>query len=203
MKQIEKLVMNAQQKLLSCLKVQFLSMEDIKSLTRSLANKISKVYSPDIIVGIERGGNYPAYCLSKEMQLPYTTIDISRSRRYVGDTETDNILLLPKLLKKSQEEPLIKKQFECETSVKKAMIIDDDCGSMKTLNMAQLHLKEKGLESKTSVILSTPRGIPSFFAGMQLPLSKLIKGNKRFPWCQYSPYYKDYQLWEASQTNLP
>jgi hypoxanthine phosphoribosyltransferase len=200
MKGLEKMLMDSQGKLLSYFGVQFLSMENVKDLAKNLADKITKTYSPDLIVGIERGGMYPAYCLAKEMQLPYVTIDVSRSKRYIGNIETDQILLLSRLLKKSQEEPTIKKSFKYKTNTQKALIIDDDCGSMKTLNMAKSHLKEKDLKSKTSVILKTLQSTPDFFADIQSPLSTFIQTNKRFPWCQYSPHFEDYQLWKANHS---
>lgn len=203
MRTIEKAVLDPQRKLLSYLGVQFLSMKNIQDLSKNLANKITETYNPDLIVGIERGGMYPAYCLSREMQLPYITIDISRKKKYIGNIEINQISFLSKLLKKSQEKPIIKKPFKYKGSAQKAIIIDDDCGSMQTLNLAKLHIEEKGLESKTSVILSVPHGTPDFFADKQLPLSKFIKGEKRFPWSQYSPYFKDYQKWVISNQNSP
>ena len=197
---LERTVLSSQERLLSHLGVQFLSMEDIQTLSKNLANKITPNYNPDLIVGIERGGTYPAYCLSKEMQIPYTTVDISRDKNYLAGIETDSFLLLNKLLKKSQKEPTIKKSFKYGGIAKRILIVDDDCGSMKTLDLAKSHLREKGLESKTSVILTTPQGTPDFFADWQLPLSKLIKGSKRFPWIQYSPHFKNYQKWVTNNS---
>ena len=195
MKVIEKALMSSQQKLLSYLGVEFLSMKDIQDMSKNLAVQIMKKYNADLVVGIARGGTYPGYCIAKEMQLPYTTMDISRKKRYIGRIETDQILLLPKLLKKSQEKPSVITPFNYKFSTKKILIVDDDCGSMKTLTLAKSHLKEKGLESKTSVILNCEGGTPDFFEDWQRPLSKLIHGKLRFPWSQYSPYFNDYQKW--------
>ena len=192
---IEKVVLNSQRKLLSYLGAQFLSMKNIQDLSKNLANKITETYQPDLIVGIDRGGTYPAYCLSKEMGLPYTSIDISRTKKYFGNIELNSILFLPKLLKESQEKPTVRKSFEYGNYVQKVIVVDDDCGSMQTLNLAKLHLEEKGLEVVTSVILNTPCGTPDFFADKQTPLSKIVAGSKRFPWTQYSPYFQDYQKW--------
>ncbi len=195
-KTVEKIVMASQRGLLSCLGVQFLSMEDVNDLAINLAGKIRKEYDPDLIVGVERGGVYPAYCLAEEMQIPYTTINISRKKMYVGNIETDQILLLSKLLGKSQKNPpRLESPFYYEGNARRALIIDDDCGSMRTLNLAKLHLARKNLKSKTSVILHESRGMPDFYAGKQTDLWKLAKRDKVFPWSQYSPYFKDYQLW--------
>ncbi len=116
---IEKALMLSQRSLLSYLGVQFLSMEDIKYLSKNLADKVVLSYSPDLIVGIDRGGSYPAYCLAEEMQLPYTLINISREKTYIGNIETDQILFLPKLLKKSQKIPKLKNHFYIRVVQKK------------------------------------------------------------------------------------
>ncbi len=46
--------------------------------------------------------------------------------------------------------------FNYNKKVKNVLLVDDDCDSMKTLNLAQLHFKERGIMSKTSTILNTP-----------------------------------------------
>lgn len=197
---IEKAVLSSQEKLLSYLGAHFLSMEDIQTLSKTLANKITQGYRPDLIVGIDRGGVYLTYCLSEEMQIPHTMMDISRKKRYINGIETDNLLMVSKIFKKQQEDPIIKRPFKYNGNVKKILIVDDDYESMKTLNLAKLHLKEKGLESKTAVILTTPCGKPDFFADYQLPLSRFIKSRERFPWLQYSPHFQDYQKWVTNNS---
>ena len=197
---IKRAVLGSQEKLLSYLGAHFLSMEDIQSLAKNLASKITQSYSPDLIVGIDRGGTDPAYCLSEEMQIPYTTINISREKSYLGGIEAGDLLGFPRLLKKTHEEPIIRTLFRYGGNARRTLIIDDDCGSMKTLNLAKAHLKERGLESKTSVILTVPHGTPDFFAGQQLPLSRFIRGRERFPWLQYSPYFQDYQKWVTNNS---
>ena len=197
---VKRAVLSSQEKLLSYLGAQFLSMEDIQTLAKDLASKIAQSYHPDLIIGIDRGGTYPAYCLSKEMGIPYTTIDISREKSYLGGIEVGDLLVFPRLLKKTQEEPRIRKPFRYNGNMQKTLIVDDDCRSMKTLNLAKEHLKEKGLESRTSVILTVPHGTPDFFANQQLPLSRFIQGKERFPWLQYSSYFQDYQKWVADNS---
>jgi len=109
-------------------------------------------------------------------------------------------ILISKLLRESHKNPIIKTPFKYSGNAQRALIVDDDCGSMKTLNLAKSHLKKLGLESKTSVVLNTTNGTPDFFSDIQVPLSKLVKGAKRFPWAQYSPYFKDYELWVQNNT---
>lgn len=195
MKILEKTLMSSQRKILSYLGAEFLSMQDVQDLSKRLADKVLEKYNPDLIVGIDRGGTYPAYCLAEGMQLPYTTIDISRDKRYVGDVEMTGQILISRFFSESKQDPTIKIPFSYEGEAQRILIVDDDCGSMKTLRLAVSHLEEKGLKPRTSVILNAPNGTPDFFADTQLPLSKLIKGSKRFPWSQYSPHFKDYQEW--------
>lgn len=122
-------------------------------------------YTPEIIIGLSRGGVIPARILSDILNnIDLYFIDV---KLYDGTKKKDNIVI-----RSDVDLSLIKD--------KKAVIVDDIYDSGTTIKAVVNHLKSKGLENVSSATLYAREGLneyPTYYA-------KIVKRKDWivFPW---------------------
>ncbi len=107
------------------------------------AQKIhSNGYTPDIIVGVARGGLIPARILTDLLEVPL--LAIIQVEFYV------DIAL-------STLEPTLKQALTTNITGKRALLVDDISDTGKSLNLAKTHLHQKGaIETRTATLYIKP-----------------------------------------------
>lgn len=165
-----------------------LSFNETISLSKELGRKISKLYSPDIIIGINNGGFLPGKEISKEFDLYFETIHIGRNidlKKFYEHFKFvkpliqayHGILFLTK-------KPCLLEKFEKNVENKKILIVDDTVHTGKTLKVAINYLKDfNPSQIKTTSLNYIRNSKPDFF---------LSKERLKFPWSKNSEEYKKY-----------
>ena len=128
--------------------VKVISWDDFYGLCKGLALALS-LYKPEIILGITRGGLYPATQISHLLQAEFYPIRLSRR-------ENDKIV---------REHPIWLSNPPSIIAKKKVLIVDEICDSGETLNLAKKMVEEMGAnEVKIAVLYSHEYGskIPDY-----------------------------------------
>ena len=193
---LKKSVATAERTVLNIIGTEWLSFNDIDNLVQNIADDVVQDdFKPDCIVGILRGGKYPAKKLAEILDLPYEFADVARSRDKIWGIEIRDIMFISKLMK-TQIYPTIRDFSGNIDGYERILIIDDDCGSGVTLDVAEEILREHGAkEFKRAALLVYPnRYHPDYWGEEVTYPSALIKTRKRFPWKTNSPYYQEQTL---------
>ena len=107
--------------------------EQIYALLLDLAQKIRKdKFSPDIIVGVSRGGWTPARVLSDLLENP--EIANVKAEFYLGVAET-------------KKEPVITQSVSANVKNEKVLVVDDVSDTGKSLRLVKAHLLEQGVKA--------------------------------------------------------
>jgi hypoxanthine phosphoribosyltransferase len=118
----------------------------------SQAQKIqNQSYTPDVVVGIARGGIISARILTDLLETPQ--LEILQIEYYTGINQT-------------QLKPNLKQPLSFNFAGKKTLIVDDIADSGESLELAQTHLQERGAkEIKTATLFKKPFStiIPDFY----------------------------------------
>jgi hypoxanthine phosphoribosyltransferase len=115
-----------------------ISWTDFYAQCKGLAIEIAK-YNPDIIVGIARGGLYPATQLSHMLQKELQTVRLSRRLN-------DEIIY---------KDPVWIQQPTEYVKSKKVLVVDEICDTGQTINIVKEKLESLGVaEVKTAVLYS-------------------------------------------------
>ncbi|OGG57937.1 hypothetical protein A2853_03360 [Candidatus Kaiserbacteria bacterium RIFCSPHIGHO2_01_FULL_55_17] len=131
-----------------------MTWEELQNEIKNLAMKIN--YTPDIVVGIIRGGLIPARLLSNELNVKnmhcLTVKKVGADRKVMTDILED-------------------------VSGKKILLVEDMLETGKSLQVAQAYLEAKGAEVKTACLYTMP--ISDVKPDYSLKeISEIIK----FPW---------------------
>ena len=106
------------------------SWEQIYALLLNLARKIrNDKFSPDIIVGVSRGGWAPARVMSDLLENP--ELANVKAEFYLD-------------VAKTKSEPVITQPVSVSVRNKKILIVDDVADTGKSLRLVRLHLKQQG-----------------------------------------------------------
>jgi len=129
-----------------------------------LAQKIRHdMFSPDIIVGVSRGGSPPAIVLSDLLENP--SIANVKAEFYLGVGET-------------KKEPVITQPVSAEVEGKEVLVVDDVSDTGKSLHLVKTHLLEKGVKGlKIATLYYKPWSVttPDYY-------EKKTRGWIIFPW---------------------
>lgn len=118
-------------------------------LSRALALKVARAWSPEIVVGVATAGVVPGAAVAAILDLPFHSILVSR--RY----STERVRATPAVFGAA---PL-------EVRGKRALIVDETCGSGDTLRLAVAALVNAGAdEVRTAVAFRTGSFEPDFHA---------------------------------------
>jgi len=119
------------------------SWEQIYQMLLKLAHKIRRDnFSPDIIVGVSRGGWVPARIMSDLLENP--ELANVKAEFYMGVCETKG-------------EPIITQPISVSVQGKKVLVVDDVADTGKSLRLVKLHLLEQGAtEAKIATIYYKP-----------------------------------------------
>jgi hypoxanthine phosphoribosyltransferase len=122
------------------------SWSQIYKLLLRLSSKIrSASYTPDAIVGISRGGWFPARLLSDLLET--TNLVNVKTECYTG-------------IAKSVKQPRLIQFISGEVSGKKVLVVDEIADSGRTLKLVVNYLKEQGAaEVKTAVLYRKPKSV--------------------------------------------
>ena len=177
----------------------FLTMEDVDELTDSLYDRVAQEgFSPDLVVGVLRGGYYPAKRLAKMFGSQRADIDVSRRDLRVGPFNLNDLILVPKLLGFNNNNvlPELGQSLPDLSDYERILLVDDDAVSGETLEVA---LKEVSRVSpvadiRTGVLISTEGCHQANYSGEHVvPNSRFLTSPKRFPWLPYSPHLDSYK----------
>ena len=118
-------------------------------LSRALALKVARAWSPEIVVGVATAGVVPGAAVAAILDVPFHSILVSR--RY----STERVRATPAVFGAA---PL-------EVRGKRALIVDETCGSGDTLRLAVAALVNTGAEEvRTAVAFKTGSFAPDFHA---------------------------------------
>ena len=107
--------------------------EQTYSMLLKLAQKIRHdMFSPDIIVGVSRGGSPPAIVLSDLLENP--EIANVKAEFYLGVEET-------------KKKPVITQPVSVNVKGKKVLVVDDVADTGKSLRLVKTHLLGQGTKS--------------------------------------------------------
>ncbi len=118
-------------------------------LSRALALKVSKSFDPELVVGIATAGVVPGAVVAAMLDRPFHSMIVSR--RYSTKTV--------------RETPAVLSAAPPDVLGKRALIVDETCGSGDTLRLAIAALVNAGaVEVRTAVSFKTGTYIPDFHA---------------------------------------
>lgn len=118
-------------------------------LSRALALKVARAWSPEIVVGVATAGVVPGAAVAAILDVPFHSILVSR--RY----STERVRATPAVFGAA---PL-------EVRGKRALVVDETCGSGDTLRLAVAALVNAGAEEvRTAVAFRTGSFEPDFHA---------------------------------------
>lgn len=116
-------------------------------LSRALALKVARAYAPDLVVGVATAGVVPGATIAAILDRPFYSILVSR--RYSAE--------------RMRETPAVFGAAPPEVRGKRALIVDETCGSGDTLRLAVAALVNAGArEVRTAVSFKTGRYDPNF-----------------------------------------
>jgi hypoxanthine phosphoribosyltransferase len=176
----------------------FLNQNDVVNLVDSLVEKITQNYQPDLLIGVSSGGDFPTEMLSERLNVDYVKMNISHYSLSVLGVELDEIVGVYRLIKTFgyKHETLLKQDVNSEEiKNKKALIIDDDSYSGKTLQIAmESILEKKPLQLKTAVLHTYNQNDLVNFSGKTYSKEDYYHQKLRFPWSKISPYFTQDKL---------
>ena len=108
-------------------------------------------YTPDVVIGIARGGLVPARVLTDLLSTPQLVI-------IQIEFYTD--------IAKTKQAPALTHPLNTDVTGKKVLIVDDIADSGNSLKLARTHLQEQGArEIKTATLYTKPQSIitPDFY----------------------------------------
>ncbi len=195
-KYIERKFLKLEASILQASGAEFLSLNDIDDLSAKLYEKISRDVTPDIVVGISNGGDYPAYQIAQMAGTPLLHIDISRPRKYWKNLEENSVLLVPRITRRySDGKAQLNLPFKHNLNDANIFLIDDDYVSQSSLNIAEETLRNNNAgEIVKGVLLASDEDI--ICAKKQIRLNKIVSQRYHLPWMQYSPHYFEYLDWK-------
>ncbi len=118
-------------------------------LSRALALKVSKVFDPEIVVGVATAGVVPGAVVAAMLDRPFHSIIVSRRYRSSAVRETPAVL--------SAAPP--------EVIGKRVLIVDETCNAGDTLRLAKAAIVNAGAaEVRTAVSFQTGPYKPDFRA---------------------------------------
>jgi hypoxanthine phosphoribosyltransferase len=118
-------------------------------LSRALALKVARAWSPEIVVGVATAGVVPGAAIAAILDLPFHSILVSR--RY----STERVRATPAVFGAAP----------VEVRGKRALVVDETCGSGDTMRLAVGALINAGaMEVQTAVSFKTGSFDPDFHA---------------------------------------
>ncbi len=116
-------------------------------LSRALALKVARSYHPEIVIGIATAGVVPGAAIAAILDLPFHSILVSR--RYSAETV--------------RETPAVFGAAPVEVRGKRALLVDETCGSGDTMRLAIGALVNAGAKDvRTAVSFRTGSYEPDF-----------------------------------------
>jgi len=116
-------------------------------LSRALALKVARAYAPDLVVGVATAGVVPGATIAAILDRPFYSILVSR--RFSAE--------------RIRETPAVFGAAPPEVRGKRALIVDETCGSGDTLRLAVAALVNAGArEVRTAVSFKTGSYQPDF-----------------------------------------
>jgi hypoxanthine phosphoribosyltransferase len=174
----------------------FLNFQKTDNLVECLIEEIDKSqYHPDVIVGISRGGDYPANSVGKKLGIETKTMQVNHYSIHVGRREIDEIIGVYRLAKAFGYKPLVSvvRRAPCESvRNKKVLLVDEDACSGRTIEVARQSLIEDSPSMIRTAVLHTVEGNDSIdFSGNWNPKENHNGPRWIFPWSKISPYYEE------------
>jgi hypoxanthine phosphoribosyltransferase len=118
-------------------------------LSRALALKVAREYTPDIVIGIATAGVVPGAAVAAILDRPFHSILVSR--RYSADRIRDT--------------PAVFGAAPAEVRGKRALVVDETCDSGDTIRLAVGALINAGAkEVRTAVSFKTGDFVPDYHA---------------------------------------
>jgi len=118
-------------------------------LSRALALKVARAWTPEIVVGVATAGVVPGAAVAAILDLPFHSILVSR--RY----STERVRATPAVFGAAP----------VEVRGKRALVVDETCGSGDTLRLAVAAIVNAGAEEvQTAVSFKTGSFNPDFHA---------------------------------------
>jgi hypoxanthine phosphoribosyltransferase len=116
----------------------------IYDMLLSIAQKIqSQNYTPDIIVGIARGGLIPTRILTDLLETPQ-----------LGFIQVEFYADIQQTLQK----PILKQPLSTQVSSKKTLIVDDIADTGESIELAKIYLQQQGASQiKTATLYKEPQ----------------------------------------------
>ena len=119
------------------------TLNQIYDMLLCQAQKIHADYTPDLIIGVARGGIVPARILTDLLEID--EFAIIQIEFYVD-------------IAQAKQEPTLKQTLTAETTGKKILLVDDIADSGKSLKLALNHLQQLGAkETKTATLYTKPQ----------------------------------------------
>jgi len=129
------------------------SWDYVYSLLLELADKIRRAgFKPDVIVGISRGGWFPARILSDLLENP--ELASVRAEFYLKAAQ-------------ARDEPIITQPVSAPVEGRRVLLVDDVADTGKSLRLVRSHLRERGAsEVRVATIYYKPWSIlvPDWYA---------------------------------------
>jgi hypoxanthine phosphoribosyltransferase len=172
---LEKVLLRPLEKISGGRMVKNYSMDEVRNLSENLLQKLDGEEF-DVMVGIERSGVPLTNYLSERMDVETDFMRICRN----SHSRFNKILFLQGM--DVDSEPKVIKRPKERYEGKKVLVVDDDCGTGRTLKKASSLLDG---DAKTAVLLYFTQArdfVPDFYAARRT-------GPKVLPWYEMSPEY--------------
>ncbi len=118
-------------------------------LSRALALKVARVWNPEIVIGVATAGVVPGAAVAAILDLPFHSILVSR--RYSAE--------------RVRATPAVFGAAPAEVRGKRALVVDETCGSGDTMRLAVAAIINAGAnEVQTAVSFRTGSFEPDFHA---------------------------------------
>ena len=172
----------------------FFSYDDVDLLNDSLAEKIDHSgYAPEVVVGIAKGGEYPAFAISADFEAALASMTVNHYGMELNGFQIEDIVGAYRLARLFGYRPRADVTQDVAREViegKRVLIVDDDSYSGLTIKAALKSINKKGpLDVKTAVI-HTYLGNPCVdFAGVLTSRDSLYEKRQIYPWSPLSPSY--------------
>jgi hypoxanthine phosphoribosyltransferase len=166
-----------------------ISLREAIEMSRLLAQEIEGKFSPNIVIGINRGGYLPAIEIANRFDVPLSCIKIERRIGMELAFAKCPPALKPFLeiyyeLRLVLKEPIVTKAFSAPNYYGKILIVDDMVHTGKTINAAVEHIDDREQRIvRTSALCCVGRAKPDYF---------VKRGNCKFPWSRTSRHRADF-----------
>ena len=105
-----------------------ISWTQFGQLCNDLVEKITRDYQPEVVVGIAKGGVLPAVVISSALYLDFFPIKLSSRANEARIRETPRIFVPP----------------TADLAGRRALLVDDMCVKMQTLDIARTEIEKVG-----------------------------------------------------------